>query len=72
MTPAVLDRVLEVVGLLTEAGLHRGAKPVDLVIAAAAEAARIVVLHYDEDFDRIAQVTGQRCEWVEARGTLDH
>lgn len=71
ITPAVLDRALEVAGLLSQAGAHRGAKPVDLVIAAAAEAARIVVLHYDADFDRIAQVTGQPTEWVKHPEGLD-
>ena len=35
-------------------GLHRGATPVDLVVAAAAETARLTVLHYDEGYDTIA------------------
>jgi predicted nucleic acid-binding protein len=34
----------------------------DLLIAAAAEEARLVVLHYDQDFDKIAEMTGQRCQ----------
>jgi hypothetical protein len=34
---------------------------VDLVIAAAAEAAGLSVLHYDSDYDRIAAVTSQQC-----------
>ena len=38
---------------------------------AAAEDAGLVVLHYDADFDRIAAVTGQECEWVVAPGTVD-
>jgi hypothetical protein len=28
-------------------------------------------LHYDADFDRIAAVTGQRCEWVVPAGSID-
>jgi predicted nucleic acid-binding protein len=45
---------------------------VDLVIAAAAEAAGLAVLHYDDDYDRIASVTRQPTEWVAPAGSLDH
>jgi len=41
------------------------------LVAAAAEAAGLAVLHYDADFDRIAAVTGQKCEWVVAAGSID-
>ena len=50
---------------------QRGRKIPDLLIAAAAEARGLSVLHYDADFDRIAAVTGQRCEWVVAAGSVD-
>jgi predicted nucleic acid-binding protein len=50
---------------------QRGRKVPDLLIAAAAEAAGISVLHYDADFDRIAGVTGQACQWVVPAGTAD-
>jgi predicted nucleic acid-binding protein len=40
-------------------------------LAAAAELAGLTVLHYDDDFDRIAAVTGQRCEWVVPSGSID-
>ena len=50
---------------------HRGPKPMDLLIAAIAEAANATVLHYDRHFDAIARVTGQPTEWVARRGTLD-
>jgi predicted nucleic acid-binding protein len=49
---------------------HRSVKHPDLLIAAAAEAAGITVLHYDEDYDRIAAITGQQVEWLAARGSL--
>jgi predicted nucleic acid-binding protein len=42
----------------------------DLLIAAAAEAAEVELLHYDEDFDRIAAITGQPTRWIVPRGTL--
>jgi predicted nucleic acid-binding protein len=56
--------------MLAERGHHRGAKPVDLVIAAAAEAARLTVLHYDADFERIAGVSNQPTEWISPRGSI--
>ncbi|MBL8918350.1 MAG: PIN domain-containing protein [Myxococcaceae bacterium] len=71
LRPSMFDRALEVMALLAGRGLHRGAKPVDLIIAAAAEARGLCVLHYDGDYDRIARVTGQPMEWVAPRGTLD-
>jgi predicted nucleic acid-binding protein len=50
---------------------QRGRKIPDLLIAASAEAHGLIVLHYDADFDRISTVTGQRCEWVVAAGSVD-
>jgi len=66
----VMDRAVQVAGLLANSGRHRGAKPVDLVIAAAAEAADLAILHYDGDYDRIAAVTRQPAEWIAQPGTL--
>lgn len=50
---------------------QRGRKVPDLLVAAAAETAGVRVMHYDSDFDRIAAVTGQPCEWVVPAGTVD-
>jgi predicted nucleic acid-binding protein len=67
----VLDRAIDVQGLLAERGQHRGANVPDLVVAAAAERAGLTVLHYDADFDLIATITGQQTEWVVPRGSID-
>ncbi|WP_419916498.1 PIN domain nuclease [Candidatus Poriferisodalis sp.] len=56
--------------LLAERGL-RGRPIPDLLIAAAAEIEHLTVLHYDADFDLIASVTGQQCEWIVPRGSID-
>ena len=64
------DRAKQVQRLLA-ARSQRGRKIPDLLIAAAAEAERLTVLHYDQDFDMIAEVTGQRCQWVAVAGTID-
>ena len=50
---------------------QRGRKVPDLLIAAAAEAGRLTLLHYDNDFELIARVTGQTCQWVVPAGTID-
>jgi len=50
---------------------QRGRKVPDLLIAAAAEARGLTVMHYDSDFDQIAAVTGQACEWVVPAGSVD-
>jgi hypothetical protein len=66
---SVTDRAVEVQGLLARSGRHR--LPVaDLLIAAVAEANELTVLHYDKDFDTIAEATGQPTEWVAPRGSL--
>lgn len=71
VNPVVMNRALDVMETMALSGVHRGARPVDYVIAAAAEMAGLAVLHYDDDFERIAQVTGQVMTWVAPRGTLD-
>ncbi len=70
MDQAVLDRAIAVQDALAERSQQRGAKIADLLIAAAAEAAGLVVLHYDHDFDLIAQITGQETEWILPPGTV--
>lgn len=69
MDQSVLDRAVEVQDELADRSQQRGAKIGDLLIAAAAEAAGLVVLHYDHDFDVIADVTGQPTEWIVPAGT---
>lgn len=50
---------------------QRGRKVPDLLIAAAAEAEGLIILHYDAGFDRIGAVTGQPSEWVLPAGSID-
>lgn len=66
----VLDRAVEVQDDLVTRSQHRGVKIADLLIASAAELTNLVVLHYDHDFDLIAEVTGQRTEWIVTAGTV--
>ena len=64
------QRARQVQRLLASRSL-RGRKVPELLIAAAAEANGLTLLHYDGDFDQIARVTGQPCEWVVPRGAID-
>ncbi|KAF0847591.1 PIN domain nuclease [Nocardia caishijiensis] len=70
VTTESMDRALEVHRELAKHSHHRNFKLPDLIIAAAAELDGATVLHYDTDFDRIAEITGQPCEWVAERGSL--
>lgn len=67
---AHVARALQVQRLLAERN-KRGRKIPDLLVAAAAEELSIPVLHYDADFDLIAEVTGQASRWVVPAGTID-
>lgn len=70
VTEPALDRALEVQGLLAERSQHRGVPLPDLIVAACAEHAGLAVLHFEADFDRIAEITGQPTSWVMPRGSV--
>jgi len=59
LTPAAEKRAIEVLRRLAEHGQHRAPSIPDLMIAAAAETARLTVLHVDKDFELIAGITRQ-------------
>jgi hypothetical protein len=69
MSEEIFQRAVEIQSELAKTGRHR--IPIqDLLIAAAAESASLVILHYDRDFETIAEVTGQPVEWVVERGSV--
>jgi predicted nucleic acid-binding protein len=65
-------RALDISELLAErGGMHHREVPLnDLLVAAAAEAAGMPVLHYDRHFERIAEVTGQPVRAIAPLGSL--
>jgi predicted nucleic acid-binding protein len=63
-------RALEVQGALWQGGRMRAVGLPDLLIAAVAERESVTVMHYDSDYDFIAQITGQPMQWVVPRGTV--
>lgn len=64
MPEGAYERADEVQQLLTEAGAHRSAGPVDLLIAATAERERLTILCDDRDYLTVATVTGQPVKLV--------
>ena len=68
LTAIAEQYVVDIMSALARRGQHRTPIP-DLMLAAIARAAYAVVLHYDSDYERIAEVTGQPHEWVVPRGT---
>lgn len=70
VTEECIRRALEVQAMLAERSQHRSVPLPDLLVAACAEQARLAVLHYDADFERIAELTGQRTQWIVPRGSV--
>jgi predicted nucleic acid-binding protein len=66
------DRALDVHRALAGSGPghQRSVRLPDLIIAAAAEREILPIVHYDEDYDRIATITGQPTRWVVPRGSV--
>lgn len=65
LTPKIEDRAIELQLALARRGLHRAPSIPDLLIAATAELADLTVLHLDNAFELIAELTGQRVERLE-------
>jgi hypothetical protein len=70
LTPEASFRAVEVQAILTRQSQHRTAQASDLLTAACAELNELTVLHYDKDYDAIAQVTRQPTMWVVPAGSV--
>lgn len=55
--------------IMGSAGYHR-VKPPDAIIAAAAAEVGVGVLHYDRDYDRLAEVLSFESRWVVPAGSI--
>ena len=71
MTSTVSRLSLQAQGELARAGHHR-VPPADLMIAACAHTAGFGVLHYNHDYDLVAEHSGlsYESEWLAAAGSL--
>jgi predicted nucleic acid-binding protein len=63
LTEAVAVRALDIQHQLAGLGQHRRPIP-DLLVAATALEHDATVLHYDHDFDLIAEATGLSARWI--------
>jgi predicted nucleic acid-binding protein len=63
-------RAINIQQQLWTSGLIRAVPLPDLLVAAVAERHRVIVMHYDADYDRIAAVTGQPTQWVVPQGSV--
>jgi predicted nucleic acid-binding protein len=70
VTTAAMNRAMDTHRRLAETSQHRRFRLPGLIIAATAEQHGATVLHYDADYDRIANITGQPVEWVAPKGSL--
>ncbi len=68
LTEAVAARALDIQRQLAGLGQHRRPIP-DLLVAATALEHDATVLHYDHDFDLIAESTGLSARWIIPAGT---
>lgn len=64
------DRAREIQAELVARGQHRAVAIPDVLVAAIADVEGLTVLHYDGDFDIVAEVTGQPTEWIVSPGTV--
>lgn len=55
---------------LAVSGDHRRVPPADLLLAAAAEEAGVALVHYDRDYERIAEISELQHEWLVPDGIL--
>jgi len=67
---AIAQRAKVVQAKLSVLSQHRSAGVVDLLTAATAEHYGAIVLHYDKDFEAIAQITGQGARWIVPAGSI--
>ena len=63
-------RARSVQAMLARTSQHRAVGVIDLLTAACAEHYGATVLHYDQDFDHVAAITGQPVRWVVPAGTV--
>jgi predicted nucleic acid-binding protein len=71
-SPLTDQIVIDIRSALWSAGKGRAAGVIDVAIAAAAVSSDATVLHYDGDFDHIADVFPHlRSKWIVPRGSID-
>lgn len=70
-TESAMQAALDCQAILAAASQHRGCRVPDLMIAGIALENGLTVLHYDSDFERLAEHTELQAEWVVPRGSIE-
>lgn len=70
MRREVADRAQEIQKIMAKTGQDRAAGVFDILTAAIADFYGAIIVHYDGDFEHIANATGQPHHWVAPRGSL--
>ncbi|MEO6204341.1 MAG: PIN domain nuclease [Mycobacteriales bacterium] len=64
------DRAAAVQAELAACGRTRAVGIPDLLLSAVAERHRVTLLHYDRDFESVADITGQETVWIVPAGSV--
>lgn len=64
------QRALDVQRQLARTGRHRGVGIADLLIGALAQSHRVTVLHYDSDYELVAEILRFEQRWVTPGGSV--
>lgn len=70
LAPAASIRALELQAMFADLGFLRTLSLTDALLAASAEQRKLMVLHYDADFDLVTKHAGIATEWVVPRGSV--
>lgn len=71
VTDAIQRSALDVQSELITRGAHRSVSLVDTLVALTALANDLTVLHYDADFELLAEVVGCEQQWIVPRGSAE-
>ena len=64
-------RAIEIQRLLAAKGQHRALSLVDALVSSTAVSRGLTVLHYDADFELVADVSDLSQQWIVESGTAD-
>ncbi|MFI6702799.1 PIN domain nuclease [Streptomyces sp. NPDC050509] len=67
----VWDTAMDIQRQAVLKGNHRALSLADLLIASTAQRHRVTVLHYDQDYDQIEEITGHPSRWVVEPGMAE-
>jgi predicted nucleic acid-binding protein len=70
VSPITFSKARDVQMALAKINSHRAVPPIDIVHAVTAINSNVPLIHYDKDFDLLAEVAGLDARWFVAAGSL--